>query len=159
MIGVNVMVAMSNFADMVKTAIAEKADIITPNVTELALLCGDSPGCAYQLEEIEKKCKALGNKYITVTGIELNENELANAVYDGNRFEIVRVKKAGGHFSGTGDIFSAFVISECVNGNDIFTAVKKAADFIEKAIVKTDFDKNAKYNADGIDFEQLIDFV
>ena len=27
-IGVNVMVAMSNFADMVKTAIAEKADII-----------------------------------------------------------------------------------------------------------------------------------
>lgn len=27
-IGVNVMVAMSNFADMVKTAVAEKADII-----------------------------------------------------------------------------------------------------------------------------------
>ena len=29
-VGVNVMVAMSNFADMVRTAIAEKADIIFP---------------------------------------------------------------------------------------------------------------------------------
>ena len=36
-IGVNVMVAMSNFADMVKTAIQEKADIISVSYTHLTL--------------------------------------------------------------------------------------------------------------------------
>ena len=71
----------------------------------------------------------------------------------------IKAKKLGLHFSGTGDIFSAFVTSECVNGTDVFTAVQKASAFIEKAIELTDCDKNLHYNADGIDFEQLICFV
>ena len=140
-------------------ALAEKADLITPNVTELALLCGDSADASYSVNDIETKCKTLGNKYIVVTGIELENGLLGNAVYDGERFEIVKAKKLGLHFSGTGDIFSAFVTSECVNATDIFTAVQKASAFIEKAIELTDCDKSLHYNADGIDFEQLICFV
>lgn len=139
--------------------LAAKADLITPNVTELALLCGRDEGKDYSLEEIEKMCVSLGNRLIAVTGIKLGEAELANAVYDGREFKTVVCKKQGEHFSGTGDIFSSYVLSECVNGSDLLRAVSRAADFIERAIAETEYDPLKHYTADGIDFERLLRIV
>ncbi len=140
-------------------AIAKRADLITPNVTELALLCDKPCGLDYSLDAIKKMCLSLNNKYIAVTGIKLGESEIGNAVFASGKFEIIKSKRIGNHFSGTGDVFSAFVISELVNGEDIFTSVKKASAFIEKAIAATNADLNKHYHADGIDFEQFIGFV
>ena len=47
-IGVNVMVAMSNFADMVRTAIAEKADIIFSGAGLPLSLPSDLPGPSWR---------------------------------------------------------------------------------------------------------------
>ncbi len=138
--------------------IAAKADLITPNITELALLCGREIKGNYQLSEIEKMCKSLNNKYVAVTGIDL-DGKIGNAVYDGKRFEVITAKKIGAHFSGTGDVFSSYVISECVNGSDIFTAVGKASEFIEKSIQQTESENFKNYEPDGIDFERFLGFV
>lgn len=138
--------------------LAKMADLVTPNVTELALLCDKEIKNDYSIAETEDMCKSLGNKFVAVTGIDLGA-EIANAVYDGERFEVITAKKIGKHFSGTGDIFSSFVLSELVNSSDIFTAVKNASAFIEKAIELTENNDSEDYNPDGIDFERLIGFV
>lgn len=136
--------------------LAKKADIITPNVTELALLCKSDINRVYTLEEVEKMSSSLKNKYVIITGINVG-GKLANTVYSENGFEVVTAIKKGQHFSGTGDIFSSYVLSEYLNGNDIITSVKNASSFIEKAIEETLKHEGEKhYHPDGIDFEYFI---
>lgn len=137
-------------------SLSKKADIITPNVTELALLCGEDFDREYSLNEIEKMSASLGNEYVITTGIDLG-GKIANTLYGKGGFKVVETKKRGQHFSGTGDIFSAFVLSEYLSGKDVFTAVKKASDFIERAIEETLKHESEKhYHPDGIEFEKFI---
>lgn len=137
--------------------LASKADLITPNVTELALLCGMNIKKSYSLSEIEQMSKSLGNNYVITTGIELGNGEIGNAVLSGNEFRVITTKKHGFHFSGTGDIFVSYTISEFINGGSIFNAVKKASDFIEKAIrITLENEEKKHYHADGIEFETLL---
>ncbi|MBR6710902.1 MAG: bifunctional hydroxymethylpyrimidine kinase/phosphomethylpyrimidine kinase, partial [Selenomonadaceae bacterium] len=42
--------------------------------------------------------------------------------------------KIGGDRSGTGDAFAAIVAASLLNGESLWDAVKKAADFISKAL-------------------------
>ncbi len=138
-------------------SLAEKADIITPNLTELALLCEKDLRLDYSEAEIADMAASLGNKIVVVTGIRLGESEIGNAVCCGERFEIIKSERLGNNFSGTGDIFSAYVLSEYIKGSDIFSAVKKASSFIEKAIEETLKEESEKqYHADGIAFEKLL---
>lgn len=132
-------------------ALAMKADIITPNLTELAILCGEE--YSTDLGKIEKMVKALG-KTAVVTGIPLSDSELANAVYENSSLEIIKTKRLGGSFSGTGDILSSFITAQAVNGSTLFDATKKATAFISKAIADTvsePYDKR-----DGINFEKFL---
>jgi pyridoxine kinase len=134
-------------------ALADKADIITPNVTELSFLTGKACG---SMDEIEKQCRSFTDKTVIVTGIE-EDGMLSNAVYSGGEFKTVSVKKTGGSFSGTGDIFSAFVLSEIISGKSVFEAVKSAADFIERAICETlKEEPEQPYHPHGIAFEKLL---
>lgn len=145
--------------------IASKADIITPNLTELCLLCGknytDIIECDtdIMLEKIRSMAAQTG-KTVIVTGIHLSENIIANAVLDSGNFTVIKSKKLGGGFSGTGDILASYVLSQYLNKSSIETAVKKASDFIEKAIACTINDTDENYNpADGIHFENMLDIM
>lgn len=131
--------------------LSSKADIITPNLTELAILCNKE--YTTDFEKIGQMAKSL-NKTVIVTGIPFSESEIANAVYENGSFEIIKNKRLGGSFSGTGDILASFVTAQAVNGNSIVDAVKKATDFISKAIentIKTPYDTR-----DGINFEKYL---
>ena len=145
-----------NTIDAVK-ALAKKADIITPNVTELALLSGMEIKDNYSVTAIKEMSQKTGVKTVITTGIDLG-NEIANAVYSDNTFELVKSRKLGEHFSGTGDTFSAYVLSSYLINGDIFSCVKSASKFIEKAIEETlKSEKPLHYHPDGIEFEKLLD--
>lgn len=141
-------------------AISSKADIITPNLTELSLLCGrdynEVVSSNTLFDEVEQMSSSLGKTVIT-TGIRLDNKIIANAVYSNGNFDIVESKMLGGSFSGTGDIMASFVISEIVAGNDVLSAVKKAVLFIEKAIEDTI--KEPYNTADGINFEKFLNTI
>ena len=138
-------------------SLAAAADIITPNVTELALLAGREATDALTAEEIKSISAALGNPIVISTGIVMDDATLVNAVYDGTRFELISVRRRGNHFSGTGDIFSAYVLSEYIGGCNIFDAVRKASSFIERAIEETlKTEAPQHYHPDGIAFEKLL---
>lgn len=133
--------------------LVQKADIITPNLTELCLLC-DEDFDDVDFDLIEEMSKSFGDKSVITTGIKIDKKTIANAVYSKGNFDIVKCDKSGDSFSGTGDIMSSFVISKCVNGESPLKAVQDATAFIEAAISDT---VKKPYNpADGVNFEKFL---
>jgi pyridoxine kinase len=141
--------------------LAKKADIITPNISELCILCGES------FEDIKgeraiHKVKRMAESFakenrceVVVSGIEINKSEIATAVFDESDFKTIISKKHGESFSGTGDILCSYLTCELLDGKDLYQAVQNACNFIEKAIIKT-MQKSAVNYADGVDFEYLL---
>ncbi|MBQ9531023.1 MAG: pyridoxamine kinase [Eubacterium sp.] len=142
-------------------SIAQKADIITPNISELCLLCGESFE-NIRGEKAIKKAETLSKRYyekngisLVVTGIETNENEITTAVFNGKDFKTITNKKMGESFSGTGDIMNAYLTCQLLKGKSLFESAKASCEFISKAIQVTMQKESINY-ADGVDFEKLL---
>lgn len=137
------------------------ADVITPNLTELCILCNEDYSSLAKAKEQELMDKIYNmsssfDKTVITTGIKL-DGFVANTVYSDGNFNIVKSRLLGGGFSGTGDILSSFVTAKLVNGDNAVNAVGDASKFIEKAIEKTLSDNEEGYiPADGIHFEAFI---
>lgn len=148
------------------TSLAERADIITPNLTELCILSNNNYEDVVSLRKDEllsaiKEMSILQNrekaKIVITSGIHISENEVANAVYDNGSFDVIITPHYGGSFSGTGDILASFVTAQYIKGVAVKDAVKQASDFICKSIEETIKDTNGAYNrADGIYFEKHL---
>ncbi len=146
--------------------LAEMADILLPNVTELALLSGiDSkdfilPGGGTNEEKIRETALCLAEKTgttIIVTGVntvETGREYISNIIANSNKTDIVKRHKLKGGYSGTGDIMASIVSAMAVRGIDIETAVNTAADFISKAVYDTSLE-NTDVN-DGVVFEKFL---
>lgn len=145
--------------------LTERADIITPNLTELAVLCN----CEYEalsnleyhlkLQRVSELCESLSEKngsVVITTGIK-SDSEIAASVYNKGEFSIYACPLLGGSFSGTGDILSAFVLASCVNGETPEKAVERAVNFIHKSIESTLSENDESYLcANGINFEKYL---
>lgn len=147
-------------------SLAERADIITPNLTELCLLSGQKyeQVAALTRDELLSRIKEMSvlqnrnkTKIVITSGIHLSENEVANAVYDNGSFDVIITPHYGGSFSGTGDILASFVTAQYIKGVSVKEAVKQASQFICKSIEETICDTEGSYNrADGIHFEKYL---
>ena len=133
------------------------ADIITPNLTEACILTGreysdDVDGAV--LYEICADLSAMGPEKIVISGIDKGDC-LENFVYEKGKEAVwVKVNKVGPCRAGTGDVFSAIIAADAVNGVSFLDSVKHASGFIEKALQKTvEF---ALDKADGICFEEIL---
>ncbi|KOF56540.1 MULTISPECIES: pyridoxamine kinase [Clostridium] len=134
------------------------ADVMTPNLTEACRLLDipypDKSLSHDELEDIAKELCEKGPDKIVITGLQNNGN-IQNFVYEtGKPYTIINVKKIGEDRSGTGDVFTSIVAANIVKGVELITAVKKATDFISKAI-----DYTAKIGTpvyDGICFEEYL---
>ena len=140
-----------NFAEsMLK--LCKLADVITPNLTEAQLLCGES----YRVNLGEKDIISLSLKLYDLTkacviipGNE-NKNKIGASVFDGEKIKFIHTKKQNGHFHGTGDIFSSIVFARLLKGSSVENAVNKAVCFISKTIKKT-----VSAERDGLEFERF----
>lgn len=134
------------------------ADVMTPNLTEACRLLDipypEGAVNAKQLEGIAKELCGKGPKKIVITGLQHNGN-IQNFIYEtGKAYTIIETKKIGDDRSGTGDVFTSIVAASIVKGLDIVTAVKKATDFISKAIEYTA--KIGTPVCEGICFEEYL---
>ena len=134
------------------------SSVITPNLTEACLLT-DIPFGGGGFEEkklaaISERLKELGAKDIVITGIQ-DGKYLCNYVSCANgSSEIVRHPLSGSHHAGTGDVFASVIAADRVNGVELTVSVKKASDFVSRAISLSD-----KINIpaqDGVCFEELL---
>ena len=116
------------------------ADILTPNLTEACILTDTPYKEKWHVAEIEQMADTLsqmGPEKVVITGI-LQGSFVANLCYEkGRESKVLRTHKIGTSRSGTGDIFSAILAADAVNGVAFEESVKKASGFIKKCIISS----------------------
>jgi pyridoxine kinase len=134
------------------------ADILTPNLTEACILT-DTPyhGDKWKIREIQEmaeKLSAAGPQKVIITGIPQGQF-LANYCYEaGQKPSIFRTHKIGESRSGTGDIFSAILAADAVNGIPLKDSVRKASRFIKRCILRSS--EMEIPLTDGVCFEEVL---
>ena len=136
------------------------SDITTPNLTESCILTATEYHEDYGDEDlirIAQKISRIGPEKVVITGI-VRDDEILNLCYEnhnGNeKIKFIGSKKLGEVRSGTGDVFSAIISADAVNGVEFSDSVKKAAKFISlclKASTKMDIPLT-----DGVCFEEVL---
>lgn len=136
------------------------SDIILPNFTEATFLTGlykdKTKITDIEAKELVESLKRLGAKNIIISSMassERNENFVLvytekDDKYTKLPFELIDVR-----FPGTGDIFSAVILSEYLNGTPLDKSVRKAMDYV-KTLINIAKDKNDKFN--GIPIEKYL---
>lgn len=134
------------------------ADITTPNLTEACRLADavyrEGVWRKKELYEIAERIASLGPSRVVITGIPQGEF-IANYVYEqGAEPQIIRTHRAGAERSGTGDVFSAVIAADGVNGVPFHKSVRKASGFVKKCIVRSD--ERGVPKTDGVCFEEIL---
>jgi pyridoxine kinase len=141
-------------------ALTTKANVITPNLTELCILCNadySEISKRNHVDEIGTLAKSLisdTTKTVIVTGVK-NESEILNIIVDKDNTSVVKATRLNGSYSGTGDIFSSVVCGGITKGMSIFDAVSLATDFIYRSIKSTP--TRLSYEPDGVNFQKHLE--
>lgn len=117
------------------------ADVIVPNLTEAEFLTGLYQGAEAltrdQARRIVDGLLAFGPRSVVVTsGVEWETGEHVVWGYDHPTQEYLRIpyRFIKVHFPGTGDMFSAILVGELLEGSPLRLAVRRAMDVLEKLI-------------------------
>ncbi len=116
--------------------LAEKADVITPNLTEACFLTGErmekSLACAMRCMEVLVK-KTRGS--VVITGVPCDKT-VAILVYDRSENALYKIENPylHTHYPGTGDLFTSVLCGALLSGQGLPDAAGKAADFVFTAI-------------------------
>lgn len=135
------------------------ATVTTPNITEACILLGKQyKNGEYSLEEIEEIAKGigvLGPKKVVITGI-IKGSEIINFAYDMDEDKkyIIVNNHSDRSFGGTGDIFASIICGMLMRGKGFEESVKKASEFVYKAISYSDTKKIDVKN--GVVFEPIL---
>ena len=133
------------------------ADIVVPNVTEACILTGTpykEKWTTKELHVLAEKIAEIGPEKVVITGIP-QKTYVSNLCYEkGKGHEMIRTHKIGNSRSGTGDIFSAIISADAVNGVEFTKSVRKASRFIKQCIQKS-IEMDIPLT-DGMCFEELL---
>lgn len=118
------------------------ADIITPNLTESAMLLGmDYPASLTRSEakSMMARLSEQGPSQVVITGVPMATGEMANLAYDRDRgrYWTVRCDYVPASYPGTGDIFAAVLTGSLLTGDSLPMAVDRATRFAELTINTT----------------------
>lgn len=135
------------------------ADVITPNVTEAAMLLGEPYPKTMPQVKIEvwlKRLSDMGPQQVVITSV-VNENHgMVNAAYDKEKDEIwyVDCKKTKVQFPGTGDIFAGILLGGLLDNMDLHQAMETATAFL--AVVLDDADRANTPAREGVPLEKCL---
>ncbi|MBQ0040741.1 MAG: bifunctional hydroxymethylpyrimidine kinase/phosphomethylpyrimidine kinase [Clostridiales bacterium] len=124
--------------------LAAKSDLIIPNLTEAEILTGKFEGrdvlSSDEYQELLDDISRLGAKDIVITGCTSEDGKTFNLVYDSSKDQTIAIGYDKLPFSliGTGDVFSATLLSEIMRGSDLFTAVDKAAQLVRNVVIENE---------------------
>ena len=112
--------------------------VVTPNVPEAEVICGDRIRKLRDMELCAKKILELGPKAVVIKGGHLETEKAIDLFYEGGTefhyFVDDRVKTKNTH--GTGCTFSSAICALLARGEDLKTAIRKAKDYVRVAIEK-----------------------
>ncbi len=135
------------------------ADIITPNLTEAAILLDENyPKEGISEQQVNSWLRRLcenGPRYSVITGVE-NGGYIYNYAYDkiiGSYFSN-KTKKITINLSGTGDLFASVLCGAVLNDFPLSVALEISTNFVYSTILNT-LKSGSKIN-DGLQFEHLL---
>lgn len=148
-----------------------KADIITPNLTELCLLTGadyeelSQIGTPFLLMEVVAE---LGRSLfqerlhqVLVTGIRYTDedgvDQMGNLFLSEKDQKLIPFPYIGGSYSGTGDLFASCIAAGIARGDTPETAAELAGEFISLAIA--DSIKEQVPRNDGVNYEKYLSML
>lgn len=152
----------SNMGDEMCAAfrhLIRRADVITPNITEAALLTGmdytpDGHDKAF-LSRMFELLAALGPRMIVITGVRVGEmiGNVSFQTETGATFQALRPMHEG-LFYGTGDIFASSLAALLVRGAPLRTALETATLLTDDSIARSlRHDTPRRF---GVDFEGAL---
>ena len=132
-----------------------RADVITPNATEAALLTGRDPSqmhdAATQQTVLSELC-ALGPRAVALTGAIRDDGTVGYLCHDGERmFDDIRHVHYDRPLHGCGDVFASALCCALLHDQSTESAVRIAADFTLQCIRETVNDAPAHWY--GLRFE------
>ncbi len=139
----------------------QKADCITPNLTEASLLLNEPYHFNITDEEIKEwilRLSVMGPQIVVVTGVPNNSSMKNSSViaYDksSSRFWKVPINYIPADFPGTGDCFTSVMTGALLQGDSLPIALERAVHFIScgvRATLGYDYDQN-----EGILLERIL---
>lgn len=140
--------------------LTREAGLITPNLTEAALLLGEAyrnvPTSQAGMEEWLARLSLGGRRSVVVTGVSFTPGTTGAGCFDHNQgrmcFAMARQEPAS--FYGTGDLFAAVLLGGLLRGEPLSGAAALAVDFVQKCVAWTL--AAATPVLDGVQFEPLL---
>lgn len=142
------------------TQLALQADVITPNLTEAALLLNipyaDLPEGEAGCREIVERLSLDGRRSVVLTGASAAPTLTGAMCFDAKTgyAELIQTQRVPREFFGTGDVFSSVLTGALVRGDSLSSATRQAVDFIRACAERT-VAQNLPMR-EGVDFEPLL---
>lgn len=148
--------------EMIKkmSMLVKKADIITPNLTEVSILLKEEYPkdklSKEKLKEYLNKLSSMGPNIVMITGVITDENENINICYDkkNNSYWKVPFEFIDKRYPGTGDLFTSLFLGYFLNKNSLPESIERAGKFVSLAVKNTS--KYQTPRSDGVIFENIM---
>lgn len=151
--------------------LSKKADVITPNLTELCLLADadyqtlrKADNHETMIANIRSLAHSLcenGPEHVIVTGIHYQDDSgipyMGNLYVTKDSHKLLSFPYVGGSYSGTGDLFASCLCAGIARGDDIPSIIEKAGKFIELSL--TDSVKEEINRNDGVNYEKYLSLL
>lgn len=138
--------------------LCEQAQVITPNLTEAAILLGLAPDALLGQggRDLALELSAQGQRSVVVTGVTPEEGYTGAVWYDAatGASGVEVAVRAPGEYPGTGDLFSAVLTGGLMMGESLERAVGRAVHFISRCASYTS--ALATPVREGVVFEPLL---
>lgn len=149
--------------------LAARADVITPNLTELCMLTDtdyrmieqmtDEKHLLTVIEQMARNMIAKGPKEIVVTGIRFRDSEdgvqkMGNLAVTKKKSDLAAFPFVGESYSGTGDLFASAVAGGKARGDSLDEIMKTAGRMIELAL--EDSVREGVPRNDGVNYEKYL---
>lgn len=139
------------------------ADIITPNLTEAAILLGekypDAPLNTSQAKSWLVRLSELGPEIVVITSVPIASGGIATIGYDKNSNSFWKIINdyVPISYSGSGDMFASILIGGILKGDSLPIAMNRATSFTQMAI-KTTYSYGTHWT-DGIMLEPQLPWL
>jgi len=139
--------------------LAEHADVITPNLTEAAILLGEDYDPAPEQRKLNDWLERLslkGTRSVVITGVCPQPGTVGAACFDRSSGEMTvpTANQERGEYSGTGDLFASVMLGALLRGESLYAAAKLAVEFVQKCAAFTGTLHGDK--REGVMFEGLL---
>ena len=140
--------------------LCEKADVITPNLTEASFLLdrpyADMPGDPEGFLALARERSGGATRSGGLTGACSGPEDIGAACFDREtgKTELILTGRVPGEYHGTGDVFASVLTGALVRGRSLEQATRQAVDFVAVCAERSRVEGIPQ--REGVDFEPLL---